>query len=222
MKVNNWLIFTTLAFCFQLVTASESVHWELENYNNWNMPFAKTVEIKGRSTSGSLHPYTLAANSYKLEVDPSALFTILFLDPDLVEYNKEDLVNLDYNVFGSTSLLGDVQGIWMDVYIGIPQSLRDIHVIGNWYEAEITIFVAFADPADSGLDGTLSICILPETGDWKEVSLMQKLEEKFGFTTIYVNFQFAEVSDLYVGYVTFDKGEPDMLDAMTFGGQIIL
>lgn len=54
--------------------------WKLEDYNGWNLPFAKTVEIKGRT--GGSHEHLLGANSYLMEVDPSALFTVLFLEPD--------------------------------------------------------------------------------------------------------------------------------------------
>ena len=38
--------------CCGLVQASDSLKsmqtWELEDYNDWNLPFAKTVEIAGR------------------------------------------------------------------------------------------------------------------------------------------------------------------------------
>ena len=57
--------------------------WELEDYNDWNLPFAKTVEIKGRKGQAGYtgdHGHTLGASSYKMEVDPSALFTVLFLE----------------------------------------------------------------------------------------------------------------------------------------------
>ena len=60
--------------------------WELDRYNNWDLPFASKVEINGRYQGGDLdeydgsYPYVLPKRMYKMEVDPSALFTILFLD----------------------------------------------------------------------------------------------------------------------------------------------
>lgn len=91
---------------------------------------------------------------------------------------------------------------------------------------DLTIFVAFGNPADAGLDGTLSVCILPETGDWVDVSIMQKLEKKYNFTTIFVSFNFVEVSDIHFGTITFtdasDFEAKDLSEDMTFGGQIVL
>lgn len=95
------------------------------------------------------------------------------------------MVTLDYNVFGTESLLDDVQGVWMDVIIAIPRSLQNIHDKSEWFEDKLTIFVAFSGPADNGLDGTLSVCLLPDTGDFKDVSLLSKLEKHYNFTTIF-------------------------------------
>jgi hypothetical protein len=75
--------------------------WELENYNNWNMPFAKTVYIEG--IQGGTHYHYLPRNSYKLEVDPSALFSILFLDEISFPssgYSQTDLRTLNYTAMG--------------------------------------------------------------------------------------------------------------------------
>ena len=62
--------------------------WELERYNNWDLPFASSVEIGGRYTGGDFsdyngtYPYLLPKRLYKMEVDPSALFSILFIEED--------------------------------------------------------------------------------------------------------------------------------------------
>ena len=70
------------------------------------MPFAKTVEIAGRSKDEGYEgkfPHDLAANSYKMEVDPSALFTVLFLQKSyFTDYADDQLVNLNYTFLGNT------------------------------------------------------------------------------------------------------------------------
>ena len=70
---------------------------------------------------------TLAQNSYKLEVDPSAYFSVLFLDesqfPSPDEYSS-DLKTLDYAPYGSNNLLDGAQGIWGDVTMIIPADLE--------------------------------------------------------------------------------------------------
>ena len=84
-----------LANVLQAVTIS----WELENYNSWNIPFAKTVEIKGRD--GGRHYHKLDANSYMMRIDPSISFSVLFIEPDyFTDYDDDELVDLDYTYLG--------------------------------------------------------------------------------------------------------------------------
>ena len=79
---------------------AEDIVWELENYNHWNLPFAKTVEIKARNEGH--HEHELATASYKLRVDPSSVISILFLEPEFfTDYNNDDLVVLDYTYLGN-------------------------------------------------------------------------------------------------------------------------
>ena len=48
--------------------------WELESYNSWNLPFAKTVKIQGADATSSVLPLA----NYLLSVDPSAYFSVIF------------------------------------------------------------------------------------------------------------------------------------------------
>ena len=54
------------------------------------MPFAKTVEIQGRTDNKGDYPHVLALKNYKMRVDPSAIFSILFLESDFFTDYKED------------------------------------------------------------------------------------------------------------------------------------
>ena len=99
-----WLLI--ISICSRLTYGTTSMQtWELENYNDWNLPFAKTVEITGRSSfdnyTGSF-PHTLSADTYKMEVDPSALFTVLFLEKTyFTDYDESQLINLNYTFLGN-------------------------------------------------------------------------------------------------------------------------
>ena len=99
-----WLLIINICSRFTYGTTSMQT-WELEDYNDWNLPFAKTVEITGRSTqegyTGS-YPHTLGASSYKMEVDPSALFTVLFLEKSyFTDYDESQLIHLNYTFLGN-------------------------------------------------------------------------------------------------------------------------
>ena len=60
----------------------------------------------------------------------------------------------------------------------------------QWFVTTITIFVALGPSPVKGLDGTLSVMVLPYEKDWLQVSLMAKLELKYNFPTIFVCYQF--------------------------------
>ena len=105
----TWLMLSIL--CFKSTYGLKPMQtWELEDYNDWNIPFAKTVEIKGLKGTANYtadypnnYPHNLAANSYTMEVDPSALFTVLFLDKSYFQdYTDDQLINLNYTFLGNT------------------------------------------------------------------------------------------------------------------------
>jgi hypothetical protein len=68
---------TAVLFLASLVSTKVSnITWNLENYNGWNVPFAKTVEIYNTDSVGSEFP----KSQYLLSVDPSAYFTVVFVE----------------------------------------------------------------------------------------------------------------------------------------------
>ena len=108
-----------------------------------------------------------------MEVDPSALFTVLFLSKDVfTDYNETtDLVNLNYTFLGNVPQV-EMQGVWTDVIMKLKNSGDNSTGTEHVYTADVTIFIALGTPPDAGLDGTLSICVTPNTTEWKRVSLM--------------------------------------------------
>lgn len=134
-----------------------------------------------------------------MEVDPSALFTVLFLSPDVfTDYQTSDLKTLNYTFLGDVNQY-QLSGMWTDVEISLTNDENSDHP----YEADVTIFIALGTPPDAGLSGTLSICVTPNTTNWKTVSLMAQLEEKYGWPTIYISYYFYELNGYYEGYVEF-------------------
>jgi hypothetical protein len=96
-----------------------------------------------------------------MRVDASVLFSIIFVERQYVgDIDENDLVTLEYKMLGDTSLLNDVQGVWTDVTVTIPQKIALIHS-EELFTIDVTIFVALGPSPDAGLDGVLSICITP-------------------------------------------------------------
>ena len=79
MKQNYHLVIVVLSILSYL-TFAKSIIWELEDYNDWNLPFAKTVEI--RSKQDAAETQSIPPKSYKMRIDPSVLFSIIFLQPE--------------------------------------------------------------------------------------------------------------------------------------------
>ena len=86
------------------------------------------------------------------------------------------------------------------------------------YSVDVTIFVALGTPPDSGLNGTLSICVTPNSPEWRMVSLMAQLEDKYNWPTIFISYYFKlDSGGLYTGYVEF-ANNTTRIDDMTYGG----
>lgn len=164
---------------FDVVAAQDdTMTWDLEDYNGWNLPFAKTVQIVGTknidssSTDSNLH--LLAANSYKLEVDTSALFSIIFVDEaSFTDYTEDEVVTLNYTFLGSEPMVIR-QGVWTNVQMTIQAQADSTDPSNEITVSDIVIFVALGNPVDSGLDGTLSLCYVPSTNaSWDAVNIFQ-------------------------------------------------
>ena len=77
-------------------------------------------------------------------------------------------------------------------------------------------------PPDAGLDGTLSVVVVPDVMGWGEVSLMAKLEANYMWPTVYVSYNFVEKDGLYAGVISFSKETTLTNNNLTFGGQIVI
>ena len=107
-----------------------------------------------------------------MEVDPSALFTVLFLSKSVfTDYDESDLVNLDYSLIGTVAQLKPMQGVWTDCSLQMTNTVSKPGVDSDEtttknYNVDVTIFIALGEPPDTGLNGTLSICVTPNTSTW--------------------------------------------------------
>ena len=88
------IIITSLQIC-AIAQFDDTVIWDLENYNGWNLPFKKTVELEALDTS-----INFPTNNYNLEVDPSAYFSVIFTDLDIYK-EVENPVLLNYTFYGN-------------------------------------------------------------------------------------------------------------------------
>ena len=167
----------------------------MENYNGWNIPFAKTVEIVGRKKDDSYdgkYGIGLPADSYKLEVDPSAVFSFIFIPEDsFTDPIGDDRVSMNYTFLGNEVMLA-FDGVWVDVNMTIPTDVYN-DTLAN-YTVSLTIFCALTNsthqPPDAGLNGTLGVAVTPNNLYWKEISVLTQLEEEHAFPKIYVSYSF--------------------------------
>ena len=99
------LIYVAL-FAYSICTETETVTWDLENYNGWNLPFKKTIEIEALDKG-----VNFPLSNYNLEVDPSAYFSVIFTDLDIKKV--EDPVSLNYTFYGERNF--EANGTWTEM-----------------------------------------------------------------------------------------------------------
>jgi hypothetical protein len=80
----------------------------LINYNKWNLPLARNFTLED-PTTGTDFP----KGSYVLGLNPSAFFSVIFLDSELV--NIEDEITLDYSFYGNNDYT--IKGQWVELNI---------------------------------------------------------------------------------------------------------
>ena len=126
----------------------------------------------GENSDASDFMHYLAADSYLMEIDTSALFTVIFVDKSSFnDYDQDlDLVTLNYTFLGNEEMLTR-QGVWTSVEMTIPMSSINAGADNDIVVTDVVIFVALGTPADAGLNGTLSLCYVPKSGDWSQVSI---------------------------------------------------
>ena len=127
------------------------------------------------------------------------------------------MIHLNYTYFGEAMF--DAKGIWALSNITIEEVDDGKTKI---YNTELLVFVAYGEPPEPGLDGTLGLALSNIT----EICLLCQLEEKLGFRTLYIQYDFPinQTTGLYTGKVILADGESSQItpEEMTLGGQISL
>ena len=71
--------------------------------------------------TGGDFTHNLATNTYVMEVDSSALFSVIFLSKEVfTDYDDSELKTLNYTILGSEPQITDIQGVWTDISMTIP------------------------------------------------------------------------------------------------------
>ena len=65
----------SLAFIFALALGAEK-RIQLENYNDWNLPFAKSLKVSPQDYKNENFPSGL----YQLALNPAAFFSVFFIE----------------------------------------------------------------------------------------------------------------------------------------------
>ena len=113
----------------------------MENYNDWNLPFAFTFIVEDSELTGNF-----PTNTYQLEADPSAYFSIIFVDTSLTTI--ENPVTLNYTFFGQNDYTLD--GEWKELTFKFNFEGVDI-------ELPLTTFVCYMASPESGTKGSLGL-----------------------------------------------------------------
>lgn len=111
------------------------------------------------------------------------------------------------------------QGVWTSVEMTIPMSSIKTGADNDIVVTDVIIFVALGDPVDAGLKGTLSLCYVPTSDDWSQVSIFQHAMPEIPWN--YITYGFEEKMGQYSGWLEFEYAT-DKEGSLTLGGQIIV
>ena len=108
----------------------------LENYNDWNLPFAKTVTISAADGETQSFP----TSKYLVELDPASYFSIIFVDTSLSV--PTETITLNYTWYGQNDFT--IEGVWVDVNVVL--TIEEVE-----YEVPLTVFVSYMTTPESGV-----------------------------------------------------------------------
>lgn len=117
---------------------NSTVTMPLENYNDWNLPFAMTFSVASTSTSQNNFP----TDKYLLEMDPGAIFSIIFVDTTLVTIPEADQVTCNYTFYGQNGYT--FIGQWLDLHYSFT-------IEGEVVEFDLTTFVSYQSSPETGV-----------------------------------------------------------------------
>ena len=143
--------------------------WHLHNYNGWDVPFAKTVELN--ATESNEFP---TAN-YVMKVDPNAYFSIVFVSGDHFDMRDKDLRTLNYTFFGSANY--NFTGIWLTMDMLFNKDVISVQAsatTADYAVVGIEVFVAFGACPIEGIEGTIGIVSLGNI--FTEYSVIAKIQ----------------------------------------------
>ena len=115
----------------------------LENYNEWNLPFAFTFDVNATNADD-----TFPSNAYQMEMDPSAIFSIIFLDTTLITIPDEDKRTLNYTFYGQNDF--NVTGHWQNLTYTFTLEGQAISV-------DVTTFVVYSSSPETGVSGSIGM-----------------------------------------------------------------
>lgn len=121
----------------------KTVTWNLENYNDWNLPFSKTIELQSNNNT-----FNFPKSNYILELDPSAYFSVVFTDLDIERAGNP--IFLNYTFYGEKNF--QANGTWIDMKLTFDKTAdpTDKNSYGD-YNLTLRMFLAYSKPPESGL-----------------------------------------------------------------------
>ena len=109
------LLTTFILFLVSQKSLAKELFLEMESFNEWNLPFSCSIPVYSQvqqerpnmlnSTQSTVGAEEIESPQAQLIIDPTAIFSIIFLDRVEQQGEKADLVQLNYTFFGEENLL---------------------------------------------------------------------------------------------------------------------
>ena len=133
---------------------------KLDNYNNWNLPFAKNFTIT-QVVDATETNVAFPTGKYNLGLNPAAFFSVIFLDTTLIELS--DPITLNYTWYGENDF--QINGTWVNLNFTLDYFAED----GTLLNSSISL-KTFVSPQSNmpepGLNGLIGMAWSIHNGDY--------------------------------------------------------
>ena len=135
-------VFTVLTEQEVTSTATTTKEVTLQSYNDWNLPFTKTLTVSKQENEIQSFP----DSKYIMELSPASFFSIIFVDSSLSM--PTETIKLNYTWYGQNDFT--IEGVWVKVDISLTIDEDEIVV-------PLTVFVSYMASPESGIQGILGL-----------------------------------------------------------------
>ena len=178
---------------------------KLDNYNNWNLPFAKNFTITQVDDATEETNVAFPTGKYNLGLNPAAFFSVIFLDTTLIELS--DPITLNYTWYGENDF--QINGTWVNLNFTLDYFAEDGTLLNS--SMSLKTFVSpQSNMPEPGLNGFIGMAWSYYNYNYNFMHSLNGVLTGFSAKDYEFTFEQKDTDDStseYVGSLVFTEGD---------------